>query len=600
MRSNKQSLWPMLLAGIVFLLVGIGLVASEADYIFTGEATNINQALNDQNLEEYHGKYISVNVDAVIDNYAEMTHSTYGIKTGSDQYYLIWLDDGSMISVSIPEKKTSGINRVMDETWEYLSGNASDFTNVPIHIEGELREIGGDLKQYYQECLDYYEITQDEYDIYYYNIDCTSSRGLLIGEMLFFFAVGIGLIALYLNSKAKAKKAQQQAEENSYEYYAGAQQQYHQAQNRGLILSLIARDLCSSRTDLARTSGLSKMSVTNIVGELIESGFVKEIGVMEAGTAGRNPIRLDIAESAPKMIGVVLRRNRCVGVRCDLKMNVLAQKEHYWHGHNNAEILMESICDLIDGLLDESVIGIGVGVVGQPDSRKGMILHPANFYGITNVPVKDLLEERYHLPVFVDNQDSAAATGEIYYGAGKKYQNFTFIGIGSGIGSGVVRDGRVEHNTKGIGTEIGHMSIDYRGKRCNCGNRGCLEMYCGGKAIEERALELTGESASFAEICAQSDEPIYHKILEEMIDHLEIGLVNVINISNPEAIVIGFDGVPFPAELLVELEERINRTKFIGDYYHCPVLTPGYRIAAETIGCAALVAERLFLGELGF
>ena len=99
------------------------------------------------------------------------------------------------------------------------------------------------------------------------------------------------------------------------------------AQNRGLILSLIARELCSSRTDLARTSGLSKTSVTNIVGELIESGFVKEIGVMEAGTAGRNPIRLDVAETAPKMIGVVLRRNRCVGVRCDLKMNVLAQKE---------------------------------------------------------------------------------------------------------------------------------------------------------------------------------------------------------------------------------------------------------------------------------
>lgn len=368
--------------------------------------------------------------------------------------------------------------------------------------------------------------------------------------------------------------------------------------NRGLILSMIARNEAISRVELSRRSNLTKMSITNIVAELIEKNIVEESEVNINSGIGRNAVNLRISPNAPKCIGILLHRDYCCVTLTDLKYQVFFCETEEINEENHGRIL-ENICGMIDKILNktEQIFGIGIGALGPVDITKGVILNPPNFYGIQNIPIVSFLQEKYGLPVYMDNMCNCAALSEKYFGVGKKYEDFLYIGISNGIGSGIIVNNKVSRNVNGLSSELGHMSIDYKGHICACGNRGCLETYAGIRVIEKMVREKKKKNYTFQEICAEYEDPEINKILMEMTEKLSYGIVNAVNFINPQAVIIGLDGKEIPLSYIKILEERINRFRVFGKEKYISVKASrfsGNKSMAYPV-CALL--EKVFEGK---
>ena len=372
-------------------------------------------------------------------------------------------------------------------------------------------------------------------------------------------------------------------------------------QNRGMILKLIATGECSSRIEIAKCSGLTKMSVTNIVSEFMELGIVEEQDVEPTGGQGRNPICITISQKAPKLIGLFIHRDSCTAVLCDLRLQI-QKKAVVKITEENSGRLLEKMYEVIDAVMpaEDKVVGIGVGAVGPVDIRRGMILNPPNFFGIRDFEVTAPLYERYRLPVYLDSQYNCAALAEKYFGIGKRYHDFVFLGITNGIGSGIICDDRIFRNSHGLTSEIGHISIDWKGERCSCGNRGCLEMYAGARVIEKVLCECTGERKSFREFCWKADElgERGDAIFRKMMDSIACALTSLVNLMNPQAVIVGHEGFWLPDVWLKYLEKEINKMQLSRDYRSIVIRKSSFEEEAHLRGCVCTVLNKVFEGEI--
>lgn len=195
------------------------------------------------------------------------------------------------------------------------------------------------------------------------------------------------------------------------------------------------------------------------------------------------------------------------------------------------------------------VAAIGVGAPGVIHAAQGIVLTSPNFPDWKNVPLKQLLEQKLHIPVYVENDANAAALGEQWRGAGKGIDSMILLTLGTGVGGGIILEGRIWRGADGTAGEVGHMTILPEGRTCGCGNRGCLEMYASARGIvmsyhdRKAVLGLPGPDASvtaesvFRE--AQAGGDVALSVMGEMGRFLGIGIANLINIFNPEMIVIG-------------------------------------------------------------
>lgn len=218
-----------------------------------------------------------------------------------------------------------------------------------------------------------------------------------------------------------------------------------------------------------------------------------------------------------------------------------------------------------------TISAIGVGVAGQIDRKNGMVLDTPNL-GVHSMPLRAILEQQFHIPVALGNDVEVAALGEYLHGAGKPYNNFVCVFVGTGIGSGIVQNGRLYTGFTGTAGEIGHMTVQANGRICGCGSRGCLEAYASRTAItkaimaeihhgrpsvlaDDAARQLKqGEtiirSGILASALQQKDE-LTMEILGEAGDYLGYGLSSVMNFYNPDCIILG-GGVIEAIDLLFE------------------------------------------------
>lgn len=370
--------------------------------------------------------------------------------------------------------------------------------------------------------------------------------------------------------------------------------------NRGLILQLIATNEATSRIELATTTMLTKMTITNIVSEYIEHGIVEQCEEKITEGSGRNPIRLRIAEKAPTVIGLYITRDKIEAVLCTLGLEILNRKVMPFKTLKKEEVRQYSY-HVIDQLLAETdlkVLGIGVAVMGPVDINNGIILNPPHFFGIENVNITQFLEERYGLPVVVDHDQNSAAQAEVLFGAGKNVQDFIFLGITKGIGSGFVSDGKVFHNKMGMASELGHISIDRNGKRCACGNRGCLEVYACVDAMEEKLRKVTGENHTFQEFCRMKKRRDVDKVLREMVDDIAVAIVSGINILHPQLVILGNECMDWDDKYVYLLEEKVNEEKFTQNYGRVPIRKAYFGKDSQLLGAAANVLYHIFSGKL--
>lgn len=372
-------------------------------------------------------------------------------------------------------------------------------------------------------------------------------------------------------------------------------------ENRGLLLRLIATQSPVSRIELAKKSSLTKMTVSNIVSEFIEQQIVRETTQNHNTNIGRNPIDLDISKEAPKFIGILINRGYCSGILCDFKLNILASKTIKFKDING-DSLMNTISELTEHMMEGSdrIGGIGIASVGPVDVEKGIILNPPNFYGIKDIPIAQYLQEKYHLPVYLDNHYDCAALAEKLYGTGKPYEDFMFLGITNGIGSGIIINGQRYHNSFGLAGEIGHTSIDYRGNLCSCGNKGCLETYASTNVVCKRLQDLTKKHNNFREFCEMHEDRVVNDTLMDMVEKLACGLVNSVNLLNPQAIIIGHEGVYIPSKYIKLLENKINEHKLYRTNMPIVVKKPYFGADAQLIGSVCCILAQIFNGNYSF
>ena len=196
---DKKEIFSKVVLGfltLIFLGISILPIIENGRYIFTGKAQDINKLMYEDCFEEYVDKYISADLDAIVDIYAETTHTYNYIPTGKDNHYIAWLEDDSFISITLKNKKQiEEAERVIDETWDYLDEKTDNFTENPLHIEGVLKELDNDLEKYYQEVLTEYGVEENEFIIRHYTIDVSQSR--LKSIMFSLVALTIAMFIFY-------------------------------------------------------------------------------------------------------------------------------------------------------------------------------------------------------------------------------------------------------------------------------------------------------------------------------------------------------------------------------------------------------------------
>ncbi len=227
------------------------------------------------------------------------------------------------------------------------------------------------------------------------------------------------------------------------------------------------------------------------------------------------------------------------------------------------EPVIARICSAIEHVLEQNNLessqlsGIGVASAGGIDSARGVVVTPSpNMTGWTDIPLGETLEKRFGVGAYVVNDASAAALGEHRCGAGNGVNNLVLITLGTGIGGGIIADGELYLGAVGAAAEIGHMTIDDDGPTCGCGNIGCLEMLASGRAVERDAIRRInrGEKSSLVEIvgkdtakitaemvgrAAREGDPLAMRVLSQASHYLGIGMINLVNIFNPDMIVLG-------------------------------------------------------------
>lgn len=374
--------------------------------------------------------------------------------------------------------------------------------------------------------------------------------------------------------------------------------------NWGLVLELIATNQARTRIELAKESGLSKMTVSNIIGDFIKKGIVSEMGAALVEEQGRNPISLMISQNAPKVVGVDIHRTECVATLSTLDLQILRLERCPLTKENSAKVF-EIIIKLIDEVVKEcgidKILGIGVGGSGPLDIDRGIILNPPDFHDLKELRVTETLWKHYHIPVYMDSQYNCAALAEKYFGAGQNYQDFIVVGIMRGVGSGVVVNGKMLRSSNGLTSELGHISVDCTGPVCECGNRGCLELYVGSDVLTEKLVAATGMMKSFREFCEMAESPCIEEvegIWLDMVIRLGAALTSAVNILNSQIVIIEHEGYFIPDRFLRKLEERINRQILAENYHHISVIKSPFKNQAHIQGCACVILNRVFEGDM--
>jgi len=266
-----------------------------------------------------------------------------------------------------------------------------------------------------------------------------------------------------------------------------------------------------------------------------------------------------------------------------ISSKVIAKEYQLTLADEGPQSVIKRILSTIDHLLslrnlDPSQLGsIGIAAAGAIDSEKGLVTLSPNLPGWRDIPLRDMVGEKYGVNTFLINDASAAALGEHQFGAGKGVNNLVMLTVGTGIGGGIIINGKLYLGSSGSAGEIGHMTIDVNGPKCSCGNIGCLERLVSGKAVAEEAIRRLsqGERSSLTEIvggkvksitaekvslAAQNGDSLAQDVISKAAIYLGIGLINLVNIFNPEMIIIG-GGLAKMGDLLLEPARRAVRER---------------------------------------
>ena len=362
-----------------------------------------------------------------------------------------------------------------------------------------------------------------------------------------------------------------------------------------------------SRAEIARRTGLSRSTVTEIVDELLPTGLVAEVGVGPS-RGGRPPIVLEFNYQAGCILGVDRGTAHVAVALMDLRGQVIAWK-HRPHAVRTDPVGTRAlIAELCATCLAErpgsrrSLVGIGVAVPCPVDPK-----HPDRFSEIVlpdwhgRSGFKQLVS-RYKVPLMVDNDANLGALAERWWGAGRGVDDFAYVKVATGLGSGHFVRGKIYRGATGVAGEIGHVAIDPSGKPCVCGLRGCLVTVVGTLALVERARELLARhpdsvlagkplTIDTIEDAALAGDPLSLEIVHEAGGNLGIAIAGLLNLMNPSLVILG-GGLSRLGDLLLEPLRDVTRTRtLISSLTAANVKTSALGQRSIAVGAATFVLD---------
>jgi glucokinase-like ROK family protein len=366
-----------------------------------------------------------------------------------------------------------------------------------------------------------------------------------------------------------------------------------------------------SRADLSRTTNLTAPTISDVVSDLMEQGLVEEVGYGPS-TGGKRPILLSLVDDSRHLIGLDLARGDFRGAVINLRGEIQHRMELPLSDQGGDKALL-TVYELLDALLEQAtspLLGIGIGAPGLVDAENGVI-HRAVNVDWEDVPLRDLLQARYDLPVYMANDCQVAALAEYTFGEREGIRDLVVINVGWGIGAGIILDGQLLHGNPSGAGEIGHVVVEPGGEPCQCGNRGCLETVASSRTITRGAQAIaqndpqsplhqfapSPEAITLETVCQalQAGDETVAELVREAGQYLGIAAANLVGVLGSCHILFAGSVTCFDQFLLDAVREEMLKRAFLplADNSQVDVVSLGSDIVL--LGASAL----LLSNELG-
>ena len=384
--------------------------------------------------------------------------------------------------------------------------------------------------------------------------------------------------------------------------------------NRQTVFRHLYIDGPISRLELSQLSGLSVGTIANVISELLAENLVLEAG-FEASEGGRPRTILTLNLEYGYFIGGEIGETEIAVELFDLKLaKRRAVKSFLKDAENNPETVVRYLVQHVEQLLAEEqisqdeILGMGIGVPGIVElAEEETVSAPA--WDWTAAPLKTMLQEHLHFPLYVDNGAKVMALAEIHRDAEASNETMAVLNIGTGVGAGIIYEGRLYRGGNNSAGEWGHTTIVLDGDQCRCGCRGCLEAYIGApgiirrlRAADPQSLTHISDETELVEALikgAKQGNATMARILDETIHYLGAGVANLINLFNPQRIVLeGKVGLLFGEYCLPEIIQEVERYALKQPFHATRILASQLGGDAACLGAARLALEA-FLTQVG-
>lgn len=367
--------------------------------------------------------------------------------------------------------------------------------------------------------------------------------------------------------------------------------------------------------ELAKGLNISVPTVTKLLTDLKEDGYLEDNGKIETA-GGRRPNIFGLSAGALYFIGVDVRRRRIDIVLLDFQGKVVSKKEELPYVLENTAEALEKVCEEIEEFIEEcrvekkKIAGVGISLTGRVDANEG---YSYTYFNFNEIPLTDVLGRRLGIPVYIENDSRAMMFAEKNFGVVKDEKNVLFLNLGRGIGVGTMFDGKLYYGKTGFAGEFGHIPLFDNEVMCHCGKKGCLETEASGIALEKMLVERlkVGETSILSERwkagkeillydiikAANHDDVLAISLIAEVADKLGRGVGVLINLLNPDLVVVGGSFSLTGDYLMLPLKAAVNK-------YSLSLVSKDTRFKlsllgenASVIGVAMLVRAKI-LGEI--
>lgn len=388
-----------------------------------------------------------------------------------------------------------------------------------------------------------------------------------------------------------------------------ANRQLIRAINRSTVLNIVKAEGPISRTDIVRFSGLSPATVSEITADLIAQGLLYEKAAGDS-TGGRPPILLALNHDAAYVLGLKLAERHISAALTDIEATILSTLTVPVTGVTAVERAVEALAGVVEQVIAQAgvargrITGVGIGLAGVIDAERGTCRY-SPILGWREVPLKQLVEGRIGIPVYIDNDVNTLAMAEKWFGAGQGVDDFLVVTVGRGVGLGIVANGQFYRGTRGGGGEFGHTVIDPHGPLCACGKRGCLEAYVADPALVRAAREAAAQGLlggvnpdelsveRVVELATAGDDTL-RGIFARAGQVLGMGIANLVNVFNPALIIISGEGVRAGDLLFGPMREAVAQHAFDGLVGDAHIVVQEWGDEAWAWGAASLVLQGIY------